>query len=305
MSDSTSTPVATPWHAREEAGHAWGLLTVEAVARAFGRRVAHWFVAPVAVYFLLNRGAERRASREFLSRALGRPATLVDCARHFYTFARVAVDRVFLLSPQAGRVPKDVGDVRPFEELLKQGRSCMLVGGHLGSFEACRQAGMGDVGTRLHVLLDRAVNARIVQRLERLDPDFARGIIDASADPLAVVLRVGEVLRAGGWIGWLADRHRDNERTITVNFLGTPARWPVSPFVVAHMFKVQVVLVLAFFDRGHYHVIVEPLADDAALACKDREQFVRQQIERFVRRLEEHVRRWPYNWFNFHDFWNT
>ena len=35
---------------------------------------------PITLYFLARRGPERRASRQWLTRALGRPATLLDIA---------------------------------------------------------------------------------------------------------------------------------------------------------------------------------------------------------------------------------
>ncbi len=294
----------TPWHARPEAGHSLGMRSVEWVARAFGRRAAHLFVAPVAAYFLLVRGAERRASRDFLSRVLGRRAGLVQCFRHFHTFARIAVDRLFLLSPRGPRIALQVSGRQLLADALGTARGCILLSAHFGSFEAARQAGLEHPQLRLRMLLDRAVNLRLVRMLERIAPDFAASIIDAAGEPVALTLRIGECLAAGEWIGWLGDRHRDSERTLTAEFLGAPARFPASPFIIAHLYRVPVCLVLAEFAGREYRVVVEPLADPAASGL-DRDSFVRQGVERFAARLAHHVRRSPYNWCNFYDFWRS
>ena len=299
------TAGSTPWYSRAEAGYGIGLWLIERIAGLAGRRIAHLVVAPVAAYFMLVRSAERRASREFLSRVLGRPAGLLDCFRHFHTFARVAVDRVFLLAPGGHRIPMHVTGQGEMAARLGNGRGCILLSAHLGSFEAARQAGLVNPALNLRVLLDRAVNRRLVDRLERIDPTFAAGIIDAAGEPLALTLQIGECLRAGDWVGWLGDRHRGDERTISVTFLGNEARFPVSPFIIAQLFQVPVFLVLAKFDGWGYSVDVEELVDEVVHAGRDRDPFVRARVTLFAERLAQHVRAAPYNWFNFYDFWNT
>ena len=294
----------TPWYQRAEAGHDVGLWIVERVARLGGRRVAHAFVGLVAAYFWLARGPERRASQQFLLRACGRPAGVFEGLRHFHTFAKVAVDRVFLFADRDGRIPMRVTGQQQMESVLRAGRGCILLSAHFGSFEAARQAGLANPLLRLRMLLDRAVNQRLVARLERLDPAFAANILDAAGEPTALTLRIGESLAAGEWIGWLGDRHRGDERTVTADFLGAPARFPASPFIIARLYKVPVFLILAGFDGEGYDVHVESLVDDAALAEPARDAFVRAAVGRFVERLEHHVRRAPQNWFNFYDFWS-
>lgn len=296
---------STPWHARPEAGHGLGLWLVERVAQVAGRRVAHLFVAPVAAYFLMARSAERRASREFLARVTGRPASLFDSFRHFYTFARVAVDRIFLLAPRGHRIPMQVTGQEKVEAAMSQGRGAILLGAHFGSFEAARQVGLTNPNLRLRVLLDRAVNRRLIDKLERIAPQFAADIIDAAGESRALTLQIGECLQAGEWVGWLGDRHRGDERTITVGFLGEPARFPASPFIIAHMFRVPVFLVVASFDGWGYQVRVEELADVSGPVATDRETFVREGVNFFVARLAHHISAMPGNWFNFYDFWNA
>lgn len=293
------------WHARREWGQGAGIWLVEKVARLAGRRAAHLFLAPVTAYYLLTRPAERRASHEFLTRMLGRPAGMLDGFRHFYTFARVNVDRVFLLSPRGHGIPMRVTGQEKMEAALRQGRGCILLSAHFGSFEAARQCGLANPALRLRVLLDRDVNRRLIDIFERVDPGFAANIIDAAGEPLALSLRIGECLRAGEWVGWLGDRYRGDERTVRVGFLGAEARFPASPFIIARLFRVPVFLVLAAFDGVGYQVHVESLVDDTELFDSDRDSFVRERVTLFADRLAHHVRSSPWNWFNFYDFWDA
>ena len=62
-------------------------------------------------------------------------------------------------------------------------------------------------------------------------------------------------------------------------------------------------VVLAVFDGRGYDVSVEQLVGDAADDVRDRDVIVRERVALFADRLSDHVRRSPYNWFNFYDFW--
>ena len=42
----------------------------------------------------------------------------------------------------------------------------------------------------------------------------------------------------------------------------------------------------------------------AGAAQRDRQAELRAVVQRYAARLEQHVRTDPYNWFNWHDFWN-
>ena len=72
-----STP-AHDWKARPEGGGLFALWLIRTIARRLGRRVARPLLWPITGYFLLKRGPERRASRAYLSRVLGRRAGVLS-----------------------------------------------------------------------------------------------------------------------------------------------------------------------------------------------------------------------------------
>lgn len=294
-----------PWQARPEAGARAGLWIVERCASWLGRRAAHWLVVPVAAYFLLVRAPERRASADFLARALGRQPGVTDLFRHFLTFARVAVDRLFLLRAGAADIPLAVVGREQIEATLATGQGCILLSAHLGSFEAGRQVGLRQPALRLRLVLDRAVNAQLVAVLERAAPEFAASLLDASGDPRGLVLRIGECLAAGEWVGWLGDRYRGGERTVSADFLGRPARFPASPFIVAQLYGVPVYLMLALARGRGYEIHVEQIWPGGRSPRGERDARVAAGVAAFARALSGHARREPYNWFNFYDFWSA
>ena len=72
--------MSVQWKQRREGGGRFALWLIRSIGRYGGRGVARACLYPITLYFLLRRGAERRDSRAWLGRALGRPATLRDVA---------------------------------------------------------------------------------------------------------------------------------------------------------------------------------------------------------------------------------
>ena len=86
----------------------------------------------------------RRESARYLARVLGRPARWADVYRHIHSFAATVLDRVYFLQDRFDqfdlRHSAARGDGRP----LARGEGAMLVGAHIGSFEALRALGRGN-----------------------------------------------------------------------------------------------------------------------------------------------------------------
>jgi predicted LPLAT superfamily acyltransferase len=49
--------------------------------------------------------------------------------------------------------------------------------------------------------------------------------------------------------------------------------------------------------------VFEAIADFSGLRREEREDAIRAGVVRYARRLESYCREYPYNWFNFFDFW--
>jgi hypothetical protein len=90
-----------------------------------------------------------------------------------------------------------------------------------------------------------------------------------------------------------------------VPFLGAPAPLPLGPHVLAGMLGAPVMLAFGIW-RGprRYLVRFEPFADDPGTPGRgNRNAAAAERAARYAARLEELCRVHPYNWFNFHDFW--
>jgi predicted LPLAT superfamily acyltransferase len=266
-----------------------------------GWSVGHALLYPITLYYFLVSHEGRRASRSFLGRALGRSATSVDVFRHFFVFSCVLLDRLFLLSDRLGNFEVKVTGLDAVTSALARSCGCILLGSHLGSFEILRVvARQSPVPVR--ILMYRG-NARAYSRLvDALDPTLADSIIEIG-EPEAM-LRVQEVVKCGEIVGMLADRAPQHVKTAAVPFLGDPAAFPTGPLILASALGTPVVLFFGIrTGRRRYEVHFEHFADRVTLHRARRAEDLATWIRRYAARLEIYGRRFPFNWFNFYNFW--
>jgi predicted LPLAT superfamily acyltransferase len=289
------------WAGRRERGSAALIRLMIWLSLNLGWPVGQALLYPITLYFLFILRAGRQASRGFLDRVLGRPATNLDVFRHFFSFSCVLLDRAFLLSNQLRHFDIKVTGLDDVISALALSRGCILLGSHLGSFEVLRiVARQSPVPVK--ILMYRG-NARPYSRLvEALDPMLAGSIIEIG-EPEAM-LRVRESVEHGEIVGILADRAPQQDRIAVVPFLGDPAPFPTGPLILAAVLGTPVVLFFGIrTGNRRYEVCFEHFADRVILDRARRAEDLVTWTRRYAARLETYVQRCPFNWFNFYDFW--
>lgn len=294
---------ATSWDRQRERASPFWLNLIAWTARTMGRGFARLVLVPVATYYFLTGADARRASRDYLARALGRPATHAEVWRHFYTFAAVTLDRLFARATGSSAI--EVRLKRVDEALaMVRGRGCLVLVAHFGSFEALLKPALERFGLPVRFVIDKAHGQMLMQLLERAHPGLSASLIDASTGGPSLVLALKEALEQGSIVGLMADRFREGERSVTVQFMGAPARLPALPWILAGTLGVPVMLAFCAYRGGRvYEAHFEPLTERVTMPRQDRERAIGEWAQRYADALERHARAAPLNWFNFYDFW--
>ncbi len=297
-------PGAT-WLSHRERGTVLGIRIVFRMATLLGRRPMRPLVWLIALWYRLADRDVVAASRAWLTRVHGAPPGFWAVFRHIRMFAQVALDRVFLLTGRtSGLVFTHTGD----EHIRAQaatGRGAVLLGAHLGSYEAMRSQG-GERRTPIQIL-GYFENARMINALiETLDPEAAQRVIHIGSDPVGVMARVRARLEEGEMVALLGDRVGLNDRVVRARFFGQEAPFASGPFLLASVLRCPVYLVFGLYSEpNRYDLHCEPFADRIDLPRAGRQEALTRWVQRYAERLEDYCRRAPDNWFNFFDFWSA
>lgn len=293
------------WLDRPEAGSAFGYRLISTFAMLCGRTAARLVLYPITAFYLLQRGPERRASRNYLQLVLGRKATLWDVAKQIHCFASVTLDRVFLLSERFKRFDIKVHGLDDLRQQWAKQQGVLVFGSHLGSFDALRVLAEFRRDVKVRVVLDTEHNPAITRVLNTFNPELANSIINARQDGTVTALAIKEALDEAALVTLLVDRARPGNQVVIADFLGQPAPFPTGPWQIAAALKVPVVLCFGLYRGGNrYELHFEVFAETVRLERADRQASLTAVIQRFADRLAHYARSAPYNWFNFYDFWH-
>jgi predicted LPLAT superfamily acyltransferase len=271
-----------------------------------GRRASRILLHPITVYFMLFAPASRRASWQYLQRALapgGRTPGWGDVYRHFFSFAATIHDRIYLVSRRFDLFHIDVHGQAALDQLLSASKGVFLMGAHLGSFEVIRAIGRQGAQARVAMVMHEDNARKINAMLAAIRPDAAHDIIGMGR--VDSMLKVWERLEEGYAIGILADRTAgDNDALHPVQILGAKAQLPGGPFRMAALLRRPAVFMAGLYLGGNrYAVHFEPLADFSTLPRSQHDAAMAEAITRYAALLDRYCRLAPYNWFNFFDFW--
>ena len=310
MTEAAAPPA---WNHRAERGSASLIRLMIWLTLHLGWRTGRALLYPITGYFFLAAPVPRRASARFLGRVLGRPAGAGDVFRHLFAFAAMLLDRVFFLAGRTGGFTLTPVGGEHLTAAVQQGRGVVLLGGHLGSFEALRAFGR-TAPVPVRMLMYRANMGAFSRAMGRLDPTLAGAVIEIG--PPEAMLQVREAIGRGEIVGILADRAPERAapagtdgggtRRVRVPFLGAEAGFPAGPFLLAAALGAPVLLFYGLCTGPRrYELRFEPFAGRLDLPRAGRAEALHRAVLCYADRLAERARAHPFQWFNFYDLWDA
>ncbi|NRA33450.1 MAG: lipid A biosynthesis acyltransferase [Polyangiaceae bacterium] len=291
------------WMKVTEVGSVNGLRFVSWLATTFGRGLSSVLLGPIAFYYALVGHRARRAMGSYYRR-LGTPAGFFTKVRHLRVFAQCILDRVLLLRGDYSALVIEREGEEHLQRLRASRQGAILLGAHLGSFEAMRAS--AEVRDFEIYVVGYFKNAEMVNRvLDAAGNNQGPKLINlADSSPLNVALQIKEAIDAGCLVAVLADRTGHGQDT-TVNFLGAEARLPTGPYALASTIGCPVFLTFGLYESpNRYRLICEPFAEKVELPRSERQKAIQGYAQRYADRLEHYCRLAPDNWFNFFEFWS-
>jgi predicted LPLAT superfamily acyltransferase len=303
------------WDRSEERGSLFALRFLVWCYRHFGRGLAFLLVDPIVGYFFLTDPKGRRASRDYLEQiaatpegraSLRRPPSFWACYLHYRAFAVSIFDRLEIWFGRSEDFEIDTEGIEPMASKAREGVGAMLIGAHLGSFDALRLLAARD-GITVNVVMYTRHAEKINRIFRDLSHDATVRVIDVEPGSVNATLEVRRCIARGEFVSLLGDRTPPGggDRFRWLPFLGRRARFPEGPFQLASLLGCPTLFVLALRSGPRqYRLIAEPLVEEPGGPRSDRPRQVEDSMKQYAARLQHYCVRAPYQWFNFFDFWD-
>ena len=253
------------------------------------------FIVPFCVIF--NRSGKISYSfyRERLHNSVLRSCWLAY--RNHCLFSQVVIDKFAMYAGKSFDVAIEGTD--RFKELERQDAGFVQLSSHIGNYEI---AGYTLRSTRkeIHAIVYSFEKESVMNNRNSMFSKTNVSMIALKED-MSHLFEIDEALCRGDIISFPSDRHMEGTRCLEAEFLGKEAQFPQGPFSVATMRGVDVLAVNVMKEGlRKYRIYLTPLAYDKTASRKEQ---IRQLCQAYVAELEDKVRRYPTQWFNFFDFW--
>lgn len=285
----------------EALGHGifYGMLLVA------GQLGAYLLLWPVITTYVLCSRKIHRLTFPYLSRRFpghGPLARWRDTHRIMLNFGRVLVDRAWLgLRPGAALDGRLEGQ-KELLALVGEGRGVVLLTAHLGNWQTAMAHITGlqvPINSLMHYS-EEAVAKHYFDLGKKAMPfkiinsaGFMGGMVEATA-----ALQRGEVVTIMG------DRYAGGPFA-EVEFLGSKVRLPAAAYSLAAATSSPVaVLLAAKTGRRRYSLKLWAIFRPEPSDRENRRRDMAQWAQRFAGAMEGYLRQYPYQWYNFFDFWS-
>lgn len=257
---------------------------------------AEVFVVP---FYMLFRHRDYLAIYRFFRRRMGESPlrAFADTYRDYCRFAQVILDRFCFYG--GGEFTLDFDGADEYARLARSEGGFVIISAHVGNYEMAGYR-LRSADKRMNVLVYGGEAVTVMMNRNRL---FSRNNIRMIpvSDDMSHLFAINNALSEGESVSIPADRLFGSPRAVVCPFLGKDARFPLGPFAVAASrdLPVLAVNVMKTSARG-YRIYLRRL--DTAVG--DTSHRAEALARAFAENLEDIVRRYPTQWFNFFDFWN-
>jgi len=262
----------------------------------FGIGFAYALLRVVTFYYYLFAAKPKKALLNFYQNTLQIPGADVKklVRRNFFIFGQTLVDRAaFLLG-------KDSDFTHTFEnesyliDMRNLGKGGILLSAHLGNWETAGNLLKGRITPTINIVMLDAEVQNIKQYMD-LSTGGSRFKVIAIKDDLSHVIAIRNALINNEFVAIHADRYLAGAKFIEMDFFGKKAKFPIGPFIIASKFDAPVTFVFAAKDGKYsYHLSATP-----PITAKMKPEEIGKL---YVAELENKVKQYPEQWFNYFNF---
>lgn len=274
------------------------------------------FAFPVSFFYYILAKDARKAVVNYKKRIEAVTGKKLNTWKLFLSFAITIVEKG---ESWAGKIKfKHLhfhnDDSRKLNSLLKEGKGLFAIVSHLGSAETLRALSDNIANECLNQqlktlsIVDFKGTDKFNTMISKINPNAMINLLSIFDITLNSIDKLEDTLNSGGLIIIAGDR--TGERNYSIPFLGKEASFPFGSFYLPTLFESTTMFVccvrtkLISFKRSYEVYVQENSNVLLGDSKKKREQFAKSTCTSYVAWLETFVIKYPYQWYNFYDFWS-
>jgi len=288
------------WQGKSK-GTRFGYSIFIGILQRWGVMPAYFLLRFVSTYYFLFSWKTSRATWYYFRQRLQFSwwKSLGLLYRNYYLFGQTIIDRIVLMSGVKNRFSFDFDGEQHLHDMVKNGKGGLLLSAHIGNWEIAGYL-LKRLNTRINIVMFDGEHQKVKEYLEGVTGSRNARIIVIRED-LSHIYQITEALGNNELVCMHADRFMDGNKTLLLELLNEEAHFPAGPFILTAKLKVPVSFVFAMKDSAlHYHFYA---TEGKCVESPDRQALPSIIGQAFARAMEEKVRDYPAQWYNYYAFW--
>lgn len=219
--------------------------------------------------------------------------------RSYFVFGQTLIDKVAISAGLRNKFTFDFDGIDILKQLLSEKRGGILISAHIGNFEIAEKFFAEiDLESQIHIVTVDSERSVIKEYLESLNKDKPNVSFIYIKEDLSHIFEINDALSKNHLICFTGDRYFEHTKTMKAPLLGKEALFPAGTFLIASRLKAPIAFVYVMKESNlHYHLYTR-----RAPEIKHRD--AQAVLQAYTQSVEMMLKRYPYQWFNYYDFWN-
>ena len=271
------------------------------ILKVFGVLPAYFVLRLVVVYYFLFSYKSSRQIFFLYHKKLGysRLSSIFKIYSNYYRLGQSIIDKVVVMSGIQNNFSFNFDGEDNLRQIARLQKGGILLSAHIGNWDVAGHL-LKRLETRINIVLFDGEHEQIKEYLEGVTGKRNVNLIVIKND-LSHIYAISDAFKNNELVCMHADRFLEGNKTMTEDFLGEKARFPLGPFLLAHTFKVPVSFVFAMKERPlHYHFFASEIKEYHGL---EKEAALQEMLRHFSQEMENKVKQYPEQWYNYYNFW--
>lgn len=275
------------------------------ILKYLGLSFAYFFLRFVALYFFLFSVKSTKLIFTFYHNRLKFSAlkSIIFVYKNYFVFGKTLLDKTAFFAGVNPNFTFDFDGEEYIKQMVDNNTGGLLISAHVGNFEIAGHM-LKRIKGKVHIVLYDAEHEKIKEYLSDVFDERFTNMIPIK-DDLSHIYAIAKAFENKEIVCMHGDRFLPGTKTLSSAFLGVEANFPTGPLYLAAKFNVPVSYVYAMKERHmHYHFHATPAKMYKYPGnLKLRDLKLQEMIKDYVSSLENMVRTYPDQWFNYYDFW--
>lgn len=268
-------------------------------------RVAYFILYFVAFYFWVFKRKTFKSSFQYFNRIqkFTKLNSFFAIYKQYLVLGKIILDKTLILSGIKHPFTIDHDGAENIDSIVSGGKGGMLISSHIGNWETAGQL-LERINYTFNIVMVDAEHEKIKDYMGDVMKKKNFNVIPIK-DDMSHIFLIKEALSRNELIVMHGDRYIDKSSAVKMPFMGQEAYLPTGPFFIAAKFNIPISFAFAMKETNtHYHFYAsKPLTYKLKGNREEKNKIIGELMSKYTEQLDNIITKYPYQWFNFYDFW--